>query len=131
MTRLLRILRHHSDALEADLLDKGLDLLDYWRGTLSLRRLLVIYRHLPPESATRQVEHGKPWTLTHDLLDALRMTIRWAYGDKAPSPHPASPAGALQAAAAEAARAKHLAALDRARAEKRERERRIAAGEIT
>lgn len=31
----------------------GVDLLDFYRGTMSVRRLRVLLEHLPPESATK------------------------------------------------------------------------------
>lgn len=51
---LAALLRAHGEALEADLADRGYDLRDLWRrgGRLTWRLLGVIYRHLPPESAT-------------------------------------------------------------------------------
>jgi hypothetical protein len=63
--------------LELDLLDtyKGsIDLLDFWRGTLSLRRLILAYRGLPRESRLMQ-KLGKDkarWGQTeHFLCDQL------------------------------------------------------------
>jgi len=52
--RLAALLRAHGEALEADLAERQIDLRDLYRtgGRLTWRRLGVIYRHLPPQSAT-------------------------------------------------------------------------------
>lgn len=65
---------HHPDALEADLQRVyGLDLLDLWRGKLSLRKLSVLVTHLPPGSAVWSAETDLDygWTLTDILLTDL------------------------------------------------------------
>lgn len=57
--------------MEADLLRYyGVDLLDYYRGTLSTRRLRVLVRHLPRESALVRELHGEAaeWGLAEHLL---------------------------------------------------------------
>lgn len=41
----------HGEAIEADLAFRGVDLDDIYRGRLTYRRLGVLLRHLPPESA--------------------------------------------------------------------------------
>lgn len=55
MTWLAVVLRHYSGPIEADL-DRvyGIDLLDFWRGRISLRALSVRVRYLPRESALWQ-----------------------------------------------------------------------------
>jgi hypothetical protein len=52
--RLAALVAAHREAFEADLIDRGLDLRDLWRtgGRLTWRLLGVVYRHLPPQSAT-------------------------------------------------------------------------------
>ncbi|MGK4584545.1 hypothetical protein [Kitasatospora sp. HPMI-4] len=46
------LLSEHAEAIEADLLRYyRLDLLDYHRGSMSARRLRVLVRHLPEDSA--------------------------------------------------------------------------------
>ena len=52
---LLTLLDEHWEALEFDLhrYANGTDLLDIYRGTLSFRRLGVLFRGLPPESLTK------------------------------------------------------------------------------
>jgi hypothetical protein len=57
--------------VEADLLRfYRVDLLDYYRGTLSARRLRVLIRHLPRESALVRALHGDvaDWGLAEHLL---------------------------------------------------------------
>ncbi|MFI1580009.1 hypothetical protein [Embleya sp. NPDC020630] len=50
------LLREHGEAIEADLLRYyRVDLLDLYRGEMSWRRLRVLIRYLPPESATARV----------------------------------------------------------------------------
>lgn len=44
----------YGEAIEADLADRGLDLLDFFRGARSWRQLLVILDHLPRASRFRQ-----------------------------------------------------------------------------
>jgi hypothetical protein len=59
---LCRLLNEHGGAIEADLLRfYQIDLLDFYRGTLSARRLGVLVRQLPAESATvRAINDGQP-----------------------------------------------------------------------
>lgn len=45
------ILRDHHEAFESDLRSQGVDLLDFYRGTLSVRALSVLVRHLPVDGA--------------------------------------------------------------------------------
>jgi hypothetical protein len=49
------------------------DLLDFYRGTLSVRRLGVLVRQLPAESATvRALNDGRPpWSVTDHLVADL------------------------------------------------------------
>ncbi|MFD5631838.1 hypothetical protein [Streptomyces sp. NPDC127072] len=61
----------HAEALEADLLRHyGVDLLDWHRGRLSSRRLTVLVKHLPRDSATLYELHGEAarWSATDYLL---------------------------------------------------------------
>ena len=46
----------------------GVDLADYWRGGLSLRRLSVLIAGLPPESATARKYAEAPGWDTHAFL---------------------------------------------------------------
>lgn len=99
MIGLLRLLRDHADAVEADLgRFYGLDLLDLWRRPrrLTYRQVLVRVRHLPAESAVAGIlRDGKPaWRLEHELADAIRQRIDAHRGVKVEDikPHPLSPA---------------------------------------
>lgn len=70
--------------MEADLLRYyRLDLLDFYRGTLSTRRLRVLIRHLPPGSAlVAALNEGRPgWTLTDHLLADLWALLVRIYSD--------------------------------------------------
>ncbi|MFL6072745.1 MAG: hypothetical protein ACJ73S_05040 [Mycobacteriales bacterium] len=60
--------------MEADLLRfYGVDLLDYYRGRLSARRLRVLLQHLPREAALTRALHGDEadWGLTEHLLASV------------------------------------------------------------
>ncbi|NEA37795.1 hypothetical protein [Streptomyces sp. SID11385] len=67
----------HAEALEADLLRHfGLDLLDWHRderSRLSSRRLALLIRHLPRDSATVRATEGEAaeWSVTDYLLAAV------------------------------------------------------------
>lgn len=71
------MLNRHTDAVEADLqvYCNGVDLGDYWRGELSLRRLSVLVRRVEqiPGSAVWCIRNDMPqgWTLTDLLLTDL------------------------------------------------------------
>ncbi|MFI7009967.1 hypothetical protein [Streptomyces sp. NPDC050145] len=81
------LLREHGDAVEADLAYRGFDLLDLWRGTLSPRKVDILIRGLPPDSATRQsLNDGLPlWRQTDfilaDLVDATAYET-WVIANK-------------------------------------------------
>jgi hypothetical protein len=96
MSRLLRLLRDHSDAVEAALLPT-VDLLDHWRYQpgdpryLTLRRIAVLVRWLPPGNPIDRAVSGRYWTPEMQLADDLRRDVRGAAGDKDPKPHPMSP----------------------------------------
>lgn len=67
-------MEEHAEALEADLLRHyGVDLLGWYRGELSSRRLAVLVRHLPRDSAFRLAHEGEgaQWSLTDHLLAAV------------------------------------------------------------
>lgn len=96
IARLHAVLRDHRWTLEADLLRFfRVDLLDLHRGRLSWRRLLVLYRALPPDSTTSMAEHNgfPPMTRTEWLLDEVRrdqMAIG-TRGELRPEAMPGSP----------------------------------------
>ena len=74
----------HHDTIEADFCRYfGVDLLDLYRGRLSLRKIGVLLRALPGDSATAIAVHGEAalWTVTNyqlaDVVDAAALTC-WA-----------------------------------------------------
>lgn len=95
---LLLTLREHEGAVEADLQRfYGVDYRDRWkvvdgRRVLTLRRIGVLLRHLPPESALAAVgRKGKPhWTIEAHLLDDLRLATTGSK-DKPSKPNPSRP----------------------------------------
>lgn len=92
-----------ADALEADLLGYGVDLLDLYRGTLTYRRVCVLVANLPDNAALWRVmdPHGVH-SRTDLLLVALerRVTVLWAtvaaaLGHQVPAEHLTGPLDAL------------------------------------
>lgn len=85
----------------------GVDLVDLWRGRLTLRKLRVLVEHLPPDSATSYALAGENgalsgWRLTDVLLGRLADELalyRWqweaAHIDTKKSRHRARPASVL------------------------------------
>lgn len=66
--------------MEIDLLRQGVDLLDFYRGTLSARRLWLLIRHLPVDSAFMRkadpsVAHFNWSPDGHILADLIDITI--------------------------------------------------------
>ncbi|AKY02162.1 tail assembly chaperone [Streptomyces phage SF1] len=59
--------------MEADLAFRQVDLLDLWRGRITPRKLDVMIRGLPPDSATRIAMNGKEplWSRTDYILADL------------------------------------------------------------
>lgn len=92
-----------ADALEYDLLRVGVDLLDLYRGLLSLRRVCVLVTHLPDDAAVWRVHHPDAGWTRADLLVAVlerRVTALWAVvagalGHQATAEQLASPLDAL------------------------------------
>lgn len=66
---------------------RGFDLLDMWRGTLSPRKVDVLIRGLPADSATRMAmnERQPLWSRTDfilaDLIDATN-SVAWITANK-------------------------------------------------
>jgi hypothetical protein len=80
----------------------------------SLRRLLVLVRHLPPGSAVEAAVHPSTepeWGVLHQLVDDTRQCVTAALGVKEPAPHPLSP----HARRARALTAERAAVLEAAR----------------
>lgn len=127
MTGLLRLLRFHADAVEADL-DRYYqrDYRDRWRfddagrRKLTLRMILVRIRHLPPDSAVSIALGGAGWTVTDYLVSDL---FHAQVGKK----HPGRPKD-VASKAPSPDRERKLAGARRRRAQ---RQRAIEAGEIT
>lgn len=132
MIALLRLLREHEQAVEADFARfYHLDYRDRWRFDEHGRRLLTLrmirarVRHLPPDSATGRAtgieQHG--WTVGDYLLADVFNALT---GKK----HPARPKASKSASRSVPTRqrAEKLAA---ARRRKRRREEQLANGEIT
>lgn len=124
MNRLLRLVREHADAVEADF---------RWRYHISSegmrwRERAVLLRHLPADGAVGAIGRDGPfWSNTDHLLDDIRMWLMAVAGveTKQIKPHPQRPVGKKWV---DPARLKK-----RADAKRRAQERRraIAAGEIT
>lgn len=86
---LLGLLREHGDVVEADLQRTyGVDLVDLWRGELTLRRVRVLLENLPPDSTTAYALAGaesgglEGWRLTDVLLGRLADELalyRWQW----------------------------------------------------
>lgn len=132
MIGLHRVLRAHPDALEADLLRfYQVDLLDYWRTprTLSTRRLLVLWRHIPrgQGAAVHAVrDRWDDWSIEAELTDYLRRTVVAVNSkDGDPGAHPFHPSKRREI---DPRRKRKLA---EARERAAERRRAIEAGEIT
>lgn len=125
MRRLLRVLREHPDALEAALLPT-VDLLDHWRYPagdprhLTLRRICVLVRWLPPGNPVERAEGGRYWTPEMQITDDVRRAINGLAGDKDPKPHPLSPASDIKGRPVSPERQRALQRT-RARAERRRR----------
>lgn len=82
-------LREHPAALEADLARfYGVDLSEFWRGGVSLRRLASLVYFLPAGGAVWAAQNGVPygWTLTDILVTDLFHALT---GEA----HPARPSG--------------------------------------
>ncbi len=73
-------MREHGEALEVDLLRLGIDLpRDLGTERLTWRRLELLIRHLPRDSATVRRIHGPPppWSVTDHLLASVIDVLRW------------------------------------------------------
>lgn len=131
----LKLRRLHGDAIEADLQHYyGIDYRDrdrfdeFGERKLPMRRLWVLIHHLPADSAVAAIDRDGPlWTLEAHLLDDVRMWLMLLAGAKAKEvkPHPQRP---IPAKHVDPARMKKI--ID-ARKRLHERQRAIAAGEIT
>ncbi|HEY0868990.1 MAG TPA: hypothetical protein VGD55_01210 [Acidothermaceae bacterium] len=108
---LVAVLDQYADAVEVDFLAHGVDLLDLWRGKLSVRRAWALIEHLGPGSALfRAVDpDAAAWSLTDHLLAEIlhssNVAIWQRSGDeKAPRPPRIVRPGVPDEVAASAAR---------------------------
>ncbi|WP_019204585.1 hypothetical protein [Tsukamurella sp. 1534] len=91
------MLDEHGDDIEADLLRfYQVDLLDFYRGTLSARRLGVLVNDLrkrPDSSFVRAINNGKPgWTVGDHLIADLWQLLLQVHSDpNRPGPVPDHP----------------------------------------
>ncbi len=77
MISLLPVLRKHGEAIEYDLMCRGIDLLDFFRGSITPRRMWVLIKGLVRDSSTNTSrEIGGPWDLETLLLAAAVDDIR-------------------------------------------------------
>src|SRR5690606_4584172 len=74
-----------------------IDFRDFYRGSLSLRRIAVMIRWLPDSSAVNTLARdGFPeWSATAQVVDDLRRVFLMSKQVKDPAPHPMSPLAAL------------------------------------
>lgn len=86
MISLLRLIRDHPGAVEADLSRyHGCSLVDFERGRLTLWQVWVRLQHLPLESATARAQgYGDGWEIQTYLVADI-------YAALAGKPHPADP----------------------------------------
>jgi hypothetical protein len=114
MRSLHALLAEHGEAIEADLQRfYGLPLSDLFNGSLTPRRLAVLIRNLPNESATARDFHGEvlDWGQTEHLLaliaDLLAEANWQRQGDKAKQhPKPLTRPGQTKRLALDAAEVK-------------------------
>lgn len=103
----------------------GIDYLDRWRGKLSLRRIHVLMRQLPAQSATASAmrDYEAHWSLEAVLLDNLRMAVQVAYTDPKNPPKPHS--SRMKQAKRSKSTAERELALEGARKRRRARQKRL------
>jgi hypothetical protein len=98
---------YHAE-LEADLIDKGIDLLDFWRCRINLRRMRVLIDGLPTTSRmwTAAAQHDVAWSQTDYLLaDLIDIQAKAVFKDPKPYPRPGERETAARALSARVARA--------------------------
>lgn len=71
------------EEIEADLAYRGIDVGDWWRGGMSSRRLVLLVKHLPDDSATKRAMAEDPWPLMTHLLVSVVNEQRLARADYA------------------------------------------------
>lgn len=77
------LLAQYPDEIEADIARyyPGHDIADFWRGTMSGRKLAVLVRHLPEDSATVKAQRGSPWSDLMYLVAYLADTVAYSRAD--------------------------------------------------
>ncbi len=118
--------------MEADLQQYyGIDYCDRWRydengrRRLTLRKMFVLISQLPPDSRlARASTDAMFWSLEAQLIDDVRMALTGSK-EHPPQPHPQRPTGKKRR------HQPRQEVIADARRRSRERERQIAAGEIT
>lgn len=114
--------------MEADLARwYHIDYRDRWRGDLTLRRLYVLLRHLPAESAVMAVMRAgrSHWSIEAQLLDDLRISLTGSK-ERPSKPHPQRPRPQAKTSSPERERK-----VQDARRRARDRRRLIDAGVLT
>lgn len=115
------LLQEYHEEFERDLLDVGIDILDFWRGEVSLRRMGVVLRTFGPRTALHRVlvdQWGYEAHLLATVADILQMGNWQRGGDaKARKPQPIRRPGDARTAVAEAEsiRERAMALRDRTR----------------
>lgn len=70
-----------AEEIEADLYFRGIDIFDWYRGKISDRRLLVLLRYLPEDSAFKSVMREHDWPLQEHLQTGTLNEIKAMRGD--------------------------------------------------
>jgi hypothetical protein len=89
------LLTEYHEELEIDLHRQGIDLLDVWRGRLSLRRLELAIRHLPASSALVRAVDPDAAAMSemppvgYVLMDFFDLFARAKFQNPKPYPRPA------------------------------------------
>lgn len=92
--------------LEYDLAGLGIDLQDFWRGRITLRRLHILINGLPITSSTKSALAGHPtWPdWQYMIADLIDIQMRAIFKDPKPYPRPGETERAQQALAVRTAR---------------------------
>lgn len=112
---------YHED-IEASLLTQGVDLLDFYRGSLSARRLLLLIERLPRESPFKQAVDPKTnaWSVEAHLAANLIDLYGAAHGVKQPVRRPGDPDPEEKTRAVREQQRANFEARQRAREQQRE-----------
>lgn len=72
---ILGLLREYAEDIEADLLFRGIDIFDWYQGKISNRRMLLLIRKLPVDSAFKTALRGD-WNIDQYLSAATVNELR-------------------------------------------------------